>query len=380
MIKQRIALRFISRYLTFGVLFLFMFSYALSEAKELTEREVTTLITEYLKADTSSTRQNEILSELKTAKPILAQRILKTALADENQRPGVLKLATELRVPGLCEIVKKYIDTEDGDQCIAYMFVTQDRSALNFLFDIWVKADTESAIFGLISIGFESFSGCNINLLDKFYNQINDETRGERAKDILCFQLGIIGKDLSYLKSNWEKLRNEYIKFARTFSIAGQDLLLLPGLRETETGVRKVGPNYSIEKSGGLQINLSDSPQTGDFILKAMVYIGDGDDCKMEVYDTNGCFTIRIEKNEWVLATDAGLYGASLKRKDWNVIEWNVSAEKKAKKGEAKLMRNVKLFINGENVVKDGLLINDKIDCLKFYGECVVGGVELIKK
>lgn len=378
MIKQRIALRFISRYLTFGILFLFMFSYALSEAKELTEREVTTLITEYLKADTSATRQNEILSELKTAKPILAQRILKTALADENQRHGALKLATELRVPGLCEIVKKYIDTADGDQCIAYMFVTQDGSALNFLFNIWVKADTESTIFGLISIGFESFSGCDINLLDKFYAQINDETRGERAKDILCFQLGIVGKDLSYLKSNWGKLRNEYITFAKKFPIAGQDLLLLSGL--SGFGIRKVGPNYSIQKGGGLQIkNLPDSPQTGDFTLKAVVYIDNGNDFKMKVYDTVGSYTLSIKGNELVLATSNSLFGASLKRKDWNRIEWNVSAEK-SKKGEAQLKRNAKLFINGENVVKDGLLLNDKIDCLEFYEECVVGGVELIKK
>lgn len=369
------------KFITIGLLVL---GYAVTivplDAKELTERDVTTLVTEYLTTDTAEKRQSEILSELKTAKAIFAQKTLTKFLTDESKRPQALKLAVELRVPGLCETVKKYIETVDSDQVIKYIFSLQDTKGLEFLYDYWRKSDTQSAAFININEGFKAYSVGDVRLLDKFYGEIEDETRGEMARNILYFQLDVTTKDPAYLKNNWKKLRKEYAVFAKTFPTTGMDLLLLPEIKSSNS--RMVGKNYSLKESGELLISgLPDSIQTGNFILKANVYIGDGDGFQMWLCDNRGQgWRPTARKEEWFIETfQRGSITYPLKRNDWNLLEWHVTDESQ---GNQKFQRGLKLLINGK-LPNQPLACSGEFGYVAFKsggGWSVIGGVELIKK
>ncbi|MFH1227010.1 MAG: hypothetical protein V1701_03780 [Planctomycetota bacterium] len=350
------------------------------EAKELTQRDVATLITEYLGADTPGNRQTEILAELKTANPILAQETLKKSLVDDKQINASLKLAIELRVPGLFETVKKCVGTVDGDLAIKYLFVIQDKKSLDFLFDYLMESNTEDAAFLYVTQGFKTCYISDIQLLDKLYGKVDDKTYGETAKDILCFQLGIVDKDLDYLKKNWKKLREELVKITKTITVTGTDLLLLPDLKLINA--RKAGRNYYISDNGSvLTPNLADFIQTGSFTLKARVYINDGEGFFIGLCYANGRgWEVDVKGNEWILKAGEGqAFAAPLKRDDWNLIEFCVTDNSTPAK---RCMRTGEVLVNGKKFAEN-LSFNGEFGYLVFKttkGCAAVGGVEVIKK
>lgn len=345
----------------------------------LTERDVKTLVEEYVSANTKDERRQEILLTLAADNPLLAQRTLKTVIGDEETRPHALKLAALLRVPGLYTTAKKYIDTIDEELVLDLIISTQDSDGMKFLIDRWKKAELDSVSFGLLQGKFKKSRIRDLDRLQDLVEQMEKEERGDYAAEIVGFQLGLSNPSKEDLTTAWTAYQKEYKTLGAPFRLQGQDLLIYAWKGNS---CQTLGYNFKVKAGGRFYIErLPDTVQSGDFTLKARIYIGDGDGAYVGFYDANGLFKPTVKGSEWNLTTgDANVFALPLTRNKWTEVEIKVHD---VSKGNEKMRRYVQFYMDGKLLAnkETNLAFNGEIGKWEFAageGDIVIGGFELI--
>ncbi|RIK59728.1 MAG: hypothetical protein DCC64_15490 [Planctomycetota bacterium] len=350
--------------LAFSALLLIAATVCAQSKPALGERDVKKLIEEYVVSGTTDQRRAEITMQLRTASPLLAQRTLKTALGEEAKRPYALDLALQLRVPGLFDTAKKAIDTVDEEKIVKLGFLTNDKGAVDFLFDRWGKSDASSASFGFVQSGFES-NCVGLETIQKFKavltNAKAEQVWKDSAAKVIKFQLGLESDDQNDMLKNWAQLEADYKRDAQAFSITGTNMFEVEGV-QAGGNTRRVGPNYRIPAGGSLTVKTLEEWDSGSFTITVRVRINEGDGASVGLSSEQGVWRATFSNNEWVTKsgdqTQAAVPG---KVGLWATFVFTV---KEDSEGGRKLARTCNLTVDGKALITYGTL-NGKLLALQ---------------
>lgn len=358
---------------TLSILIVLALSVAAS-AQKLDEREAKKLVEEYVSSATADARRTEIVTRLRTGAPVLAQKPLKAALADEAKRPYALDCAIALRVPGLWAEAKKHIDS-DEERVVHYGLFMMDKAAAGDLFDRWKSAEPDSATFGFVQGGFEKFPVA-LDVIKKFKDALKGD-RKEHAARIVKFQLGAEVDEAATLLSTWDGLEAAYKADAKDFVLKGRDLTSLPGY--SNSGAVSVGRNFRMKENACISIPLGDEWQSGNFTVIVRARAVDGELQRVGLHVGPGAWMAVHRKGEWGITTgDNTRLTADYKLGDWVEFRFELKDESN---DTAKLVRKADVYVGTKKLVSGGITNGQvrKVEIQAQGGSMVVGGLEIIR-
>jgi hypothetical protein len=293
---------------------------------KLDEKAAKRLIEEYIDFNTGDTRRAVIITELKGASPMLGQKALKSLMADDIKRERALEIALAIRVPGLFDSAKKYIDGPDEQAIVSLGCIVPDKSAAEFLFDRWKALDVEGASFVCVDTAFKAHA-LPIECVSKFKAILADkdglEARKSSAVAIVNIQFGINEDSPEALLRVWDSAEKSFRADAVSFRLTGADLLA-EYQWDAADGAAKVGGNYRLPKGSSLKLaSLPDSWNVGSFTIQIRVRVDQGAGLLASVQCETGWWYVKFIDGEWLLETGEKVkYTAPGKLGEWAVLKF----------------------------------------------------------
>jgi hypothetical protein len=360
---------------TLTIAMLVVLTLALTAHAEMSARDATALVKEYVAADTTDKRRESITAALAKEPPITAQKGLKDALKVDATRPLALDLAIALKCPGLFDSVKKLIDGEDEDKITKLGLLTGDKGAAEFLADRWAKVETDSASFGYLQAGFES-TPIELKAIQKFKDALKGERKVEAGK-IVAFQFGAAEAEPVTLLSEWPDLEAAFKLDAQVFDVKGTSVASLPTFKHTG---RAIGANYRMPLNTDWSADLPDEWSTGSFKMTVRLrasYVGPDKGAKFTIKTEKGVIDFVHRSNEWFVPSGSGAeFTGAVDDGAWATFDF-VFTDKSS--DAVKYMREFSLEINGKEVIPRGE-VNGRLKSLLFVSRastCTFGGAEL---
>ncbi|MCC6574178.1 MAG: hypothetical protein IT462_10345 [Planctomycetes bacterium] len=332
----------------------------------------------YVDPATSAADRKELDRKLKDLDRGLLQKPLKTAIFDEKKRPLALTLAIKLKVAGLFDTARKFIDTADEEAIVRLALATQDKGAAQWAFDRWKSLDSASGSFGYVDGGFKS-NTVPVDIFTQFKSYIaakdSNEAKRACAAKILCFQLGVddVYETGDYVQK-WPKLLADYQLDAKLFRISGSNLLAHQDLK-IEGKVNKVGENLRMAAESWLQLKGQDEWNTGSFTLTLRVRAISGEGAIAIFQTEKGGVSPKIIDGHWQF-DDLDDTALRVKYGEWMTIKWEINNQ-----DPEKMKRQVKLFIDDNLILSNGGL-NGPIKEFRVFagdGPIVIGGADFAK-
>ncbi len=359
-----------------AVLAIVMLSAASSQAqKGLSARDAGKLVDEYIELAGDGQRAAAIVGEL-SGQGLLCQRSLKSALRKDSERPAALKLAIALRVPGLFDTAKRYIDGDDEQAVIELGLVSGDKGAGKELVELWAAAEPDSARCTWIRDGLLKHP-VDLDAIQELKKLLAGE--GARATDAgkaLKVQLGAETDEPAALLADWDKLVAAWRLDAQAFTLKGADLLAFPTCAVTGEATR-VGPNYRLKGEGKITIDLPEEWNTGDFTVTLRVRAVEGELQRAGLHVGQGVWLVVHRTGEWsVTAGSAARFTADYKLGEWVELKWVVRDQSA---GAAKMVRMSDVFVGPKKLVPAGRTNGEvqKVEIHAHGGSMVVGGCEI---
>ena len=347
---------------------------AVATHAELKERDVKKLVEEYVAVDTDAGRRGKITETLKAVDPILAQKSLKKAIKDDEERPHALELAVSLRVPGLFDTAEKYIDGPDEKQIVELGLLTGDKGADETLFKRWESGGLDSASFKYVHDAFKRLP-VGLDVLKDLNGHLDGERRVEAA-EVLQFQMGLETSDPTVIASQWDELEKAHALNAKMFSLEGLDLL--NSSRADVGGCVRVGRNLRVEPGAEISIEPDKEWDQGDFTYTVRILVNSGTGASVFIGAGNRGWTVTHDGENWYLKTGGAVeYSVPAKVGEWATISFEV---KDTSKGNAKYQRQADIKVNGKTLLHPAG-VNGELMAFKIRaGEAraVAGGAELM--
>ncbi len=349
----------------------------LLQSPDWKEREVRDLVVEFIAESTTTDRRTELIGILRSVPRHLMQRTIIGALKDDKTRGLALDLATGLRVTGLLAELKKYAESVDEDRIVKLLLLTQDEGAAVWLYDRWAQAAPESASHRIIDEAFRKNGIADAGVLGRMERLAMSGNADAVA--ILAFQYG---SEADGLVDRLPKLRAEWQRDAKSFTLAGTDLLSTDRW-QNKPASRRAGRNWRIGKEGGIRWTFPDALQSGSFTIKARVMVlRPGGRCIIGMdwgADNYRTYEPYATANEWILVDGDGRRNVQpAPSGTFCDVSWQVTDRSTATRRDDRV---VCIAINDKSLTERGQLTGTLND-IRFEaneGEMVVGGVELIR-
>lgn len=362
------------RTITFSVFVALLMATAINA--EMSARDASALVKEYVATDTTDKRRESIKTALGKESAITAQKGLKDALKADATRPLALDLAIALKCPGLFDSVKKAIDGVDEDKIVKLGLLTGDKGAAEFLADRWGKVEADSASFGYLQAGFET-TPVELKAIQKFKDALKGE-RKEQAGKIVAFQFGAESAEPVTLLSEWPDLEAAYKLDAKDFGGKGVDMLELPGC--TQRKLLPIAGNYRAHDGAEFTVDFPEEWNEGDFTLTIYIrstYNGPDKGAKFSLAVERGGWEFVHRDGEWFAPTGSGSeYVGAVADGEWATLEIKV---KDNSTENAKLQRSMSFSVNGKVILPQGQL-SGRLKSLSFLSRasaCTLGGAVL---
>ncbi len=317
---------------------------------DLTEREARKLVGEYLQPDSTDERRSEILAELKS-NPLLCQKALKSSLDKNEERARALQLATLLRVPGLYDSAKKYID-DDEHEVTRYAFVSGDKGATVDMVKRWLAAQPQEARYTWILKELLR-APVELDAIEKLKEALKDGERQRDAGAALAFQFGADEADPQSLLSQWDKLLTTYKIDSKAFRITGESLLETPRLSGK---VKAIGHNLRLSPESQIVCkDFAEKWNKGDFTVSLRARVADGEGCRIIFYVTAGTngWVLTYKGGEWIVPTTAGDRVVKAAEGEWAELRFTVTDKSTE---ELRLHRYCKIEVDGKTLLESGNL------------------------
>ncbi len=349
----------------------------LMQAPELKERDVRNLVVEYIAESTTTERRSELTETLRSVPRHLMQRTVIGALKEERTRGRALDLATAMRVTGLLAELKKYIDGVDEDRIVKLVLLTQEEGAASWLFDRWAEAAPDAASRRIIDDAFRTSGIADPSVLGRLERLAM--SGNAYAIAILAFQYG---SEADGVVDRLPKLRTEWQRDAKSFTVTGTDLLATDRW-QNKPASRRAGRNWRIGKDGGIRWTFPDALQSGSFTIKARVMVlRAGGRCIIGMdwgSDNYRTYEPYSTAHEWILVDGDGRRNVQpAPSGTFCEVSWQVTDRSNATRRDDRV---VCISINGKALTERGQLTG-KLNDIRFEaneGEMVVAGVELIR-
>jgi hypothetical protein len=345
---------------------------------EMSARDATALVKEYVAADTTDKRRESITTALAKEPAITAQKGLKDALKADATRPLALDLAIALKCPGLFDSVKKLIDGDDEDKIVKLGLLTGDKGAAEFLADRWAKVETDSVSFGYLQAAFTAYP-VELKAIQKFKDALKGDRKVEAGK-IVAFQFGAESDEPVTLASEWPDLEAAYKLDSQAFEVKGTDVFVLPTFKSS--GMTAIGANYRAPKGAEWSVEIPEEWNSGDFTLTVRIratYAGPDKGAKFSLAVERGGWELVHRKDEWFAPAGSGTeYSADYTDGEWGTLLFTFTDRSTE---NAKLQRTMTVTLNGKQLLPGGQ-INGKFKSLMFVSRdsaCVIGGVEFAR-
>lgn len=320
------------------------------QPKTFTEADAKKLVDEFTNPSTEMDRRQAVGKALAAESPVLCQKALKVALAIDERRMLALTLALNLEVPGLFETVKKWIDTSLEEDVVKLGLATQDKGAVDFLFDRWKAAKADTASFKFVTGGFSEFV-VQLDVIKKFKPFLDSADKCDAAATIVCFQFAL-DDDLTpkAVLDGWDSEEDAYKRDSVPTTITGVNLL--KGARIGGT-TRKIGGNVRVLPKGVLSMNLNAYGEQ-DFTLTFRIRVPAKADVQFGLAADQGTWSAHFSGREWISLDGTGAEKASpLKIDDWNVVRFSVTMNKEGNKRKSRICV---LSVNDTVLVERGTL------------------------
>ncbi len=332
--------------------------------------------TPFLKED----ERRDLVGRLRYGPPALLQRQLLPLIKDDQTRPLAMELATRLRVPGLAEAARKYLDTWEEASVLKLLIEVQDRTSMNILFDRWCRSPEGSAAFHFVQRAFTEVEIGDLETLSKFEALCakpgTSASQKRAAEAILRFQMARPNADRDALRAAWKPFKAAFLRDAQAFPAGGGiDLLAVEGWSR-ENG-RRVGGNYRLLPEGRMSLAcLPPVLQSGDFVLRLKVLADVGDGAAVALRE----WKLAVEEGEWRVRSSLGTFVAPLRAGEWQEIAFSVFdlSCKGGVREKRKILVSVDRKPLGERGSLDGVVEGLVIQAGK--GALVVAGLEAIPR
>jgi hypothetical protein len=349
--------------------------------QEATERDVRGLILTIVDSKDEG-KAKDALNQLKSVRPILAQKTLKSIISEGNQArvPKAISLAVELKVIGLWDSVSRQIDGPDEEQIVKLAFVTQDAAALTTLVQRWAKVDPTTASFKFLESAMKSYGVSDAKHMDLLKNSVgfNDSAHSESATSILCAQFGVSSQ--GELLKGYEALKAEFLTYGKPRVINGADMASFL----KNQGVRRLGANLKVKDGAKIELeSLPDFIKSGNVTFSLEVFPVDGTLEVGFVVDSKGenrYYRVKLDSKDWYLRTGDGmLLAIPAQFNAWNKIEFNVFPLTDKPPGHI-CSRHVSILIGGKNLLDGGCMGGEwKGIVIESKGAAYVGGISAVK-
>lgn len=351
-------------------------------AQEPTERDVRTWVLAYVDSKDEA-KVREAMEHLRTVRPILAQKTLKSIFAEGKpaRSAKAIDIALEMGVPGLWDSLSKQIDSPDEERIIKLEFQTQEPAAISALLQRWTKADTSSASFKFLESAMKSYGVADQKHLDtlKSFVAFNDSARAESATNILCAQLGVESKE--EITKNYDDLKAEFLLYGKQLPIPGADLTSLMKVQR----LRRVGANFKLLEGSTVELeSLPEFLQSGPLIFSFEVFPIDGKRSIKFFSDSKGqkkVFDFQNDAKDWFVRTGEqanNLLTVPCRLKAWNKVEFILFRVNEA---PHPCSRHIRVLIGGKTLLDNGCLAGDWSGIrIESTGTGYIGGFSAIKK
>jgi len=355
---------------------------ALSQAPG--KREVSALVKEYIGGQASSARLAEITARLREAQRSTLTGALILPSGKAAEVGPAIRLATDLRVPGLFSAARKFIDSDHEDAIVAYGLRLAEKGAAEQVFERWKTLAQDSASwavaqkhllqFGLPPTVIFQVKTC-LDTLAK------DDAKLGPGLSILRFQLGTGEKNHAEILREWPALIAEFDNDTRGFAITGNDLLR-PEVCERKGSVLPVSGNWRLNAGGMLVCNATRLWNERAFNVNLRIRPIEGDEIKFIIECESMTWTIQYSDGEWVCAFgDKHKLVIAGKPRAWNEfrIEAKLRTDIPGTSAEVRDGRVCKIMIGGKNLVENGVL-NGNMKAMRIQSgssRCTVGGFNI---
>ncbi len=344
--------------------------------------EVNKLVDRWLSGVPDTFERDELILSLHRVNRAALQKPLKTAIGDAGKRAAALELAVLLRVGGLFDSAKKFVDGDLEELVTRLALAALDKGAAAWALDRWKQSGIASASWKFADQAFLAYP-VPFDIFRQFRDYMtakdSDEHKREPAAMILAFQLGVeMPEKPADLLAQWDKLKSAYDADARNFAVTGFDLLRWPSMG-VSGNARRVGTNVRMNANAQLTYEIPPYWHNQNFTLNLQVRWISGDGLKLSLMTDQLGQYIKLEKGDWLCPSfkDGKPYDYPIKAKTG---EWTKVSIKIVYDG-AKSERKSKAFVGDKEFHYGELPLNGNFTYFTlFSGESsvVVGAVELI--
>lgn len=279
---------------------------------------------------------------------------MKRALRNDETKAKALELALALKTPSLFRTVKDDVDGPDEAGIVELGLMTNDDGAAEFLAKRWVEVGTDSASFGYLQSGFETYAIALDGI--KVFEDVLEGERKSMAAKIVKFQFGAESDDPAKLLSKWDDLEEAYEFDAMEFEVSGA--ALLPDAKIGGT-VHKIGPNYRLVKDGVVSCAIPKEYESGDFTLSVRVRATE-DGSQVVASMGPGMWDLKYKGGEWTneLKSSGDNFAVGVEPGEWALISFIV--EDVSRENESGV-RKGEIQVNGESLVNPAQFGGDNI-------------------
>lgn len=355
-----------------------------TEAQRSDAASVKDMVARYIDPDTAEEDRASLRDELFWQPKRELARAIQGNLTNRETRESCLNLALELQVPGLFNLVRRYM-SEAPKQVTAIGIRARDSSAMRHLLRDWRLAEDTNAVFAAMVEAFSNYP-MDLDQLAEFRKVACDPTqssvRVQACLDIIEAQIGKRADSAEALDAAYDGWVEEIRDDAQRTSQRGYDVMALQGWRKR--GTRQLLGNHVIEDRGGMILNEPLGPGMRDPGYTVSVRIKVSEDVKASfilLMDQDGRrITYGVEASDGKVTQLLGqgdIKPATVKPGQWMELKWVVSQKADAPAGSRVLTLAVDGHTVNRGIVMSGSVVGMQIECSS--GRLVVGNLEYIR-
>lgn len=340
------------------------------------KRQVGELVQSYLAPRASQADRANAIARLKLANPALATNTLRSALRDDAIRARALELAIDIGSGGLWTTAKRYIDGPDEDIIVRYGLALSEPGADTDVSQRWLASDSSSTSYSIANAELRRWP-IGISSIRKIRDSLDnseDVKKHDDAVDILSFQLGASLRTAAQVRSQWERLIQEFEIDARAFRIEGDDLMR-EKLWEQTGSITRVGPNFRLGAGAWMELPAPSTWNDGELTVIVRVRPISGSGTSIGLGTEQGTWRVQYEDGKWVVRSGREIeYFLSKKQPGWSTIKFAVRDDNQV---NTRLSRRCDIYVDDERLMTNGELNGEfrHIQISTGDSSAVVGGI-----
>jgi len=272
-----------------------------SEAQDLSRRDIQNHLREYVATGTSEERRAEVLKALRGVSPATLSPSLGRMVRDEDQRARALELATVLRVGGLYGIVRREREGPDEEAILRYGLTLEERHADSDVYERWLSLEASDRSFAVVDDLLRTLP-VPFSTIDQIRRWAvahdSDNPKWSSAEMVLQFQLGV-PSTLGEITSDWRVVAAEYHRSAQVFPTRGTSML---GTERHATGtIYRVGHNRRLAERAVMIWSLEDVGDGESMTISFRILVDSKTSPRIMIKASGGEWNAYLKDGEWYM-------------------------------------------------------------------------------